>query len=128
MGGDVGEEVQRLVLKVVELVTSDGEEGVEEDTGRWGGDIVVEERRRRRECVLDRTEGVLDGKVRVVDIDLVGQSNFGPTGRGGDGGSSRGDGRILEEVFLKLEDVGSGRGERTKVEGHLVWLNSQLQY
>ncbi len=36
VGGNVGEEVQRLVLKVVELVASDGEEGVEEDTGRWG--------------------------------------------------------------------------------------------
>jgi len=47
VGGDVGKEVQRLVLKVVELVTSDGEEGVEEEAGRWGGDVVVEERRRR---------------------------------------------------------------------------------
>jgi len=72
VGSDIGEEVQRLVLKVVELVTSDSEEGVEEDTGRWGRDVMVEERRRRRECVLNRTEGVLDGEVRVVDVDLVG--------------------------------------------------------
>ena len=48
VGGDVGEEVQRLVLKCVELVTSDGEEGVEEETSRWGRDVLVEERRRRR--------------------------------------------------------------------------------
>ena len=41
VGGDIGEEVQRLVLKVVELIASDGEEGVKEDTSRWGGDIVV---------------------------------------------------------------------------------------
>src|SRR6266705_1610716 len=47
VGGDVGEEVQRLVLKVVELVASDGEEGVEEEAGRWGRDVVVEEGRRR---------------------------------------------------------------------------------
>ena len=33
MGSDVVEEVQRLVLNVVELVASDGEEGVEEETG-----------------------------------------------------------------------------------------------
>src|SRR6266581_8755164 len=33
VGGDVGEEVQRLMLKVVELVTSDGEEGGEEKAG-----------------------------------------------------------------------------------------------
>jgi len=46
VGSDVGEEVQRLVLKFVELVVSDGEEGVEEETGRWGGDVLVEERRR----------------------------------------------------------------------------------
>src|SRR5712691_6683975 len=29
VGGDVGEEIQRLVLKVMELVASDGEEGAE---------------------------------------------------------------------------------------------------
>jgi len=33
VGGNVGEEVQRLVLKVVELVASDGEEGVVEEAG-----------------------------------------------------------------------------------------------
>jgi len=36
------------VLKVVELVASDNEEGVVEGDGRRGGDVVVEERRRRR--------------------------------------------------------------------------------
>src|SRR6266567_3673856 len=49
VGGDVGEEVQRLVLKVVELVASNGKEGVEEKAGRRGRGIVVEKRRRRRE-------------------------------------------------------------------------------
>jgi len=47
VGGDVGEEVQRFVLKFVELVASDGKEGVEEEVGRWRWDVVVEERRRR---------------------------------------------------------------------------------
>ena len=44
VGGDVGEEVQRLVLNFVELITSDSEEGFEEEAGRWGGDVMVEER------------------------------------------------------------------------------------
>ena len=47
MGSNVGEEVQRLMLKVVELVASDGEEGVEEEAGGRGRDVVVEEGRRR---------------------------------------------------------------------------------
>ena len=47
MGGDVGEEVQRLVLKVMKLVASDGEEGVEEEAGGRGRDVVVEEGRGR---------------------------------------------------------------------------------
>jgi len=72
VGGDVGEEVQRLVLKVVELVASDGEEGVEEETGRWGGDVLVEERRRRREYVFDGLEGMLDGMGRGIKVGLVG--------------------------------------------------------
>ena len=45
MGGNIGEEVQQLMLKVVELVASDGEEGVEKEAGRWGRDVVVEEGR-----------------------------------------------------------------------------------
>jgi len=44
----------------------------------------------------------------VVDVDLVGEPYFRPTGRGGDGGGSGGGGRVLEEVFLKLEDVVGG--------------------
>jgi len=35
------------VLKFMELVTSDSEERVEEEAGRWGRDVLVEERRRR---------------------------------------------------------------------------------
>ena len=49
MGSDVGEKVQRLVLKFVELVMSDSEEGIKEETGGQGGDVVVEERRRQGE-------------------------------------------------------------------------------
>ena len=49
MGGDIGEKVQQLVLKFVELVTSDSEKGVEEEAGGRGGNVVVEERRRRGE-------------------------------------------------------------------------------
>jgi len=61
---------------------------------------------------------VLEGDRGVVDVDLVGEPYFGPTGRGGDGGGSGGGRRILEEVFLKLEDVVGGRDNGTKVEGH----------
>jgi len=71
VGGDSSEEVQQFLLKLLKLIASDGEEGVEEDTGRWGRDVMVEERRRRRECVLDRMEGMLDGEGRVVEVDLV---------------------------------------------------------
>jgi len=49
VGGDIGEEVQRLMLKVVELAMSNGEKGVEEEAGGRGGNVVVEERRRRGE-------------------------------------------------------------------------------
>jgi len=69
VGGDVGEEVQQLVLKLVELVTSDGEEGVEEETGRWGRDILIEERRRRGRHLLDVS---VDGSGGGVDVGLVG--------------------------------------------------------
>src|SRR6266581_6570942 len=53
VGGDVGEEVQRLVLNVVELAASNDEEGVEEEAGGRGRDIVVEERRWRRRDLLE---------------------------------------------------------------------------
>jgi len=72
VGGDIGEEVQRLVLKFVELVVSDSEEGVVEDTGRWGRDVVVEERRRRREYILTGVECMLDGEGGIADVDLIG--------------------------------------------------------
>jgi len=71
VGGDVGEEVQRLVLKVVELVASDGEEGVEEETGGWGGDVLVEEGRRQRRYLVEREE-LVDEVGRGVDVGLVG--------------------------------------------------------
>src|SRR5712691_72098 len=42
VGGDVGKEIQRLVLKIVELLASNGEEGAEDEAGRRGGGVVVE--------------------------------------------------------------------------------------
>jgi len=47
VGGDVGKEVQQPMLNFVELSTSDGEEGFEEEACRWGRDVVVEEWRGR---------------------------------------------------------------------------------
>jgi len=57
------------VLKLVELVASDGEEGVEEETGGWGWDVMVEERRRQGRYLLEVS---IDGGGRGVDIGLVG--------------------------------------------------------
>jgi len=71
VGGDIGEEGQQLVLKFVELVTSDGDKGVEEEASRWGGYVLVEERRRRREYILFWEKCVLDCEGRVIDVDLV---------------------------------------------------------
>jgi len=69
VGGDVSEEVQRLVLKIMELIASDGEEGVENETGWWGGDILVEEGRRWRRYLLEVS---VDGRGGGVDVGLVG--------------------------------------------------------
>jgi len=69
VGSDVGEEVQRFVLKFVELVASDGEEGVEEEIGGWGWNVVVEERQRQGRDLLKMS---VDGGVGGVDIGLVG--------------------------------------------------------
>jgi len=63
------EKVQRLVLKVVELITSDGEEGVEDETSRWGRDVLVEEGRRRGRHLLEVS---VDGSGGGVDVGLVG--------------------------------------------------------
>src|SRR6266704_3462105 len=97
VGGDVGEEVQRLVLKVVELVTSDGKERAEEEAGRRGGDVVVEERRRRGRYLLEVS---VDGGGGCVDVGLVGETYFRPSGRGDGGGDgSVGVGRVVESEF-----------------------------
>jgi len=69
VGGDVGEEVQRCMLKCVELIASDGEERVEEETGGWGRDILVEERRRWGRYLLEVS---VDGGGGGVDVGLVG--------------------------------------------------------
>src|SRR6266581_220293 len=42
VGGDVGEEIQRLVVEVVGLVAGAGEERAKEERGGRGGDVVVE--------------------------------------------------------------------------------------
>src|SRR5712691_1845919 len=148
VGGDVGEEVQRLVLKIVELVASDGEEGAEEEAGRRGGDVVVEEGRRWGRYLLKVS---VNGSGGGVDVGLVGKTYFRPGGRGdggGDGGvgvggvveskfrptggdvdrgGSGGD-QDVEDVFIELRNEVGGGGDGTKGEGHLVWFNSQLQY
>jgi len=59
------------MLKVVELITSNSEEGIEEDTSRWGRDVVVEERRRRREDVFTGVKCMFNGKGGVVDVYLI---------------------------------------------------------
>jgi len=142
VGGDISEEVQQLVLNVVELVASDGEEGFEEEAGRWGGDIVVEERRSRGENVLTGVERVLDGGGGGVKVGLVGLTYFRPGG-GGDGGGDSGvsvggvvesefrptggdvDGgggggnRDIEDIFVELYNEVGGQGDGTKSEGQL---------
>ena len=57
------------MLKLMELVASDGEEGVEEETGGWGRDVVVEERRRQGRYLLEVS---VNGGGRGVDVGLVG--------------------------------------------------------
>jgi len=69
VGGNVGEKVQQPVLKLVELVASDGKEGVKEEAGRWGRDVLVEERRRRGRHLLDVS---VDGSGGGIDVGLVG--------------------------------------------------------
>ena len=144
MGGDVGEEVQRFVLKFVELVTSDGEEGVEKEAGWWGGDVVIEEGRRRGRYLLEVS---VDGGGGGVDVGLVGktyfrpggrgdgggdsgisvggvvESKFGPTGGDVDGGGSGGD-RDVEDVFVELRNEVGGGGDGTKGEGHLFLVKT----
>jgi len=52
---------------------------------------------------------------------------LGPLWGDVNGGGGRGDGNV-EDVILKLDEEVDGRGDGTKVEGHLGSLNSQLQY
>ena len=62
-----------------------------------------------------------------VGVGRVVESEFGPTRGDVDGGGGRGDGD-LEDVFIELRNEVGGRGDGTKGERHLGWLNSQLQY
>ena len=59
------------MLKLVELVASNGEEGVKEKTGRWGGDILVEKGRWQGRYLVEREE-VADEGGGGVDVGLVG--------------------------------------------------------
>ena len=129
MGSNIGEEVQQFVLKVMELIASDGKEGIEEDTGRWGGDVRVEERRRRREYVLTGVECLLDGGSGSVDIGLVGKTYFGPIwggDTGGDGGVGIG-GVVESELGPAGGDInrGGGRGD-WDVEDVFVELRNKV--
>ena len=118
VGGDVGEEVQRLVLKVVELLASDGEEGAKEEAGRWGRDVVVEEGRRWGRYLLEMS---VDGGGGGVDVGLVGETYFRPGG-GGDGGGDGGVGvgGVVESKFGPTGgDVdGGGGGSDRDVEDY----------
>jgi len=60
------------MLKVVELIVSDSEKGVKEEACRWGRDIVVEERRGRRENVLTGEEHLLDSGSGGIEVGLIG--------------------------------------------------------
>jgi len=86
VGGDVGEEVQQFVLKVVEFATCDDKEGIEEEACWWSRDVVVEEWGSRGENILTWVEHVKYGLGRCVDVGLVFKSDIGPTWEGGDGG------------------------------------------
>jgi len=94
VGGDIGEEVQRFVLKVVEFVACDDEEGVEEEACWQSRDIVVEEWGSRGENVLTWVECVLYGLGGCVDVGLIFKSDVGPAWRGGDGGRGGAVGRV----------------------------------
>jgi len=71
VGGDVGEEVQRFMLKFVELAVSNNKEGVEDEACRWGSNIVVEEWGSWGENILARLEHMLNGLGGSVNIGLV---------------------------------------------------------
>jgi len=94
VGGDVGKEVQRFVLKVVEFAARDDEEGVEEEACWWSRDVVVEEWGSRGENVLTRLERVLNGLGGGVDVSLVFESDVGPAGGSGDGGGHGAVGQV----------------------------------
>jgi len=63
------EEVQRPVLNVVELITSDGEERAKKEAGRWGRDVLIKERRRWGRHLLEVS---VDGGGGGVNVGLVG--------------------------------------------------------
>jgi len=94
VGSNVGEEVQRFVLKVVEFAARDDEEGVKEEACRRSGDVVVEEWGSRGENILTRLERVLDGLGRGVDVGLVLEPDVGPAWGSGDGGRGGAVGQV----------------------------------
>jgi len=143
VGGDVGEEVQRFVLKVVEFAARDDEEGVEEEACWRSRDVVIEEWGSQGENVLTWLERLLNGLVGGVDVGLVFKSDVGPAWGSGDGSGSGAVGRVqsklgplqgdvdrggggddgnVEEVFLELVEEVGGRSDGSEVERHLVWF------
>ncbi len=64
-----------------------------------------------------RGDGGGDGGVGVGGVV---ESKFGPTGGDVDGGGGGGD-RDVEDVFVELCNEVGGGGDGTEGEGHLVW-------
>jgi len=132
------------VLNVMELVASDSEEGFEEEAGRWGRDVMIEERRGWGENILTGEECLLDSSGGGVEVGLVGKTYFGPSRRGDGGDSGVGIGRVvkskfgpmrgdvngggsggdgdLKDVFVELCNEVGGRGDGSKGEGHFWWF------
>jgi len=94
VGGDIGEEVQRLVLKVVEFAACDDEEGVKKEACWRSRDIVVEEWGSWGENVLTWLERVLNGLGGSVNVGLIFEPNVGPAWGSGDGGRGGAGGRV----------------------------------
>jgi len=94
VGSDVGEEVQRFVLKVMEFAAYDYEEGVEEEACWQSRDVMVEEWGSQGENVLTRLERVLNGLGGGVDVGLIFKSDVGLAWGSGDGGGSGAVGRV----------------------------------
>ena len=94
VGSDIGEEVQRFVLKVVEFAVRDDKEGVKEEACWQSRDVVVEEWGSRGENVLTWVERMLDGLGGGIDVGLVFEPDVRPARGSGDGGGSGAGSRV----------------------------------